>query len=170
MEITKITKTKEELIEAYNNLDSSTRKLLEASYSTVADTKACENRLNEIRLFCKKMGFKKIGIAFCKGLREYGLKLDSELSRDFEVYSVCCNVEGINKSDINVKQLRDGLEHACNTIGEALALNDKNVDITIKCGFCLGHDILFSKHIKSPTTTFIVKDRKMKHKTIDIFV
>ena len=116
------------------------------------------------------MGFFKIGLAFCKGLREYGLMIDKELSKDFEVYSVCCNICGIGKDDVNVKKInKDSFEPACNPIGQAITLNESCVSLTVKCGFCLGHDILFSKYIKSPTTTILVKDRKMKHKTFDIF-
>lgn len=30
-------------------------------------------------------------------------------------------------------------------------------------GFCIGHDILFSKYSESPVTTLVVKDRVNKH-------
>jgi uncharacterized metal-binding protein len=30
---------------------------------------------------------------------------------------------------------------------------------------CIGHDILFQKYSKAPTTTFIVKDRVLSHNT-----
>ena len=170
MELKECGRTREELISEYNNLDPESRKMLEASYSTVVDTKACADRLEEIREFCRKMDYKKIGIAFCRGLRKYGQFLDDELSKDFEVYSVCCNVSGINKSDIGVVQMDpEAVEVACNPLGEAAALTSNDVDIVIKCGFCLGHDILFSKNIKAPMTTFIVKDRKKGHRTADIF-
>ncbi len=142
--------------------------MLEASYSTVVDTQAAADRIKELQTFCSKMGYRKIGIAFCKGLRKYGEKLDSELSKDFEVYSVCCNVCGITKQEIGVRYLNEPTEIACNPIGQAAALNDKNVDLVVKCGFCLGHDILFSKNITAPSTTIIVKDRKMKHRTVDL--
>ena len=116
------------------------------------------------------MGYKKIGIAFCKGLRPYGTKIDEELSKDFETYSVCCNMRGINKSDAKVQQMNpEAEEPACNPLGQATALNDKDVDIVVKCGFCLGHDILFSKTVKAPCTTIIVKDRKLRHKTAQLF-
>ncbi|MDP2749582.1 MAG: DUF1847 domain-containing protein [Nanoarchaeota archaeon] len=177
MIISNCPKTKEELIKFYNDLDKSSaksdkamRKLLEASYETVSETGACSSRLDEIKVFCKKMGHKKIGAAYCKGLKDYGEKVDSALSYDFEVFSVCCNVCGINKSDIQVKQIKpEAVEAACNPIGQALALNDKKVDFVVKCGFCLGHDLIFSKTINAPTTTLVVKDRKFKHRTFDIF-
>ncbi len=170
MEIKECPKTKEELVDEYNTLDPETRKLLECSYSTVADTYASADRLEELRVFCSKMGMKKIGIAFCKGLRKYGEQIDAELSKDFEVYSVCCNVCGIDKPELNVRQVKDGgVEPACNPLGQAAILNDKDVDIVVKCGFCMGHDIIFSKNIKSPATTIMVKDRKFKHRTADRF-
>lgn len=170
MELTNCTKTKEQLVEEYNNLGSNERRMLECSYSTVSDTMASENRLEEIRVFCKKMGFRKVGVAFCKGVRDFGIKADESLSRDFTVYSVCCNVCGIEKSGIKVKHIKEGAtEMACNPIGQADAINSKDVDFVIKCGFCLGHDILFSKRIKAPATTLLVKDRKLKHKTAEIF-
>lgn len=170
MELTECSKTKEELVDDYNNLDDEKRKMLECSYSTVVDTHASEDRLSEVKEFCKKMGYKKIGIAFCKGLRPYGTKIDEELSKDFEVYSVCCNVCGLQKSEIGVVQMKPGSEEpACNPLGQATALNDQKVDIVVKCGFCLGHDILFSKNITAPCTTMIVKDRKLRHKTAQLF-
>ena len=169
MELTTCSKTKEELIEHYNNLDEDERKLLETSYETVSETNACESRIEEIKLFCKKLGYKKIGIAFCKGLRKYGEALDKELSTDFEVYSVCCNICNITKESIDVNPVKSGEEPACNPVGQALALNGKEPDLVIKCGFCIGHDMLFSKMIKAPTTTLFVKDRKYKHRTIDSF-
>ncbi|MBW2968060.1 DUF1847 domain-containing protein [Candidatus Woesearchaeota archaeon] len=167
MEVTECPKTKEELVEEYNSCD---RKMLEASYSTVADTHAGADRLEEIRTFCRKMGYSKIGVAFCKGLRVHGEMLDESLSSDFEVRAVCCNVCGIKKEDIDVAFLESGEEPACNPIGQAAALNDFGPDIVVKCGFCLGHDIIFSKNIKAPCTTFIVKDRRYRHKTADILV
>jgi uncharacterized metal-binding protein len=167
MELTKTPKSKEEIVKEYNHLDSGERKMLEASYCTVVDTQAAADRVEELRVFCRKMGYHKIGIAFCKGLRKYGEKLDSVLSDEFDVSSVCCNVCGITKQEIGVAHLKDATETACNPIGQAAALNDKNADLVVKCGFCLGHDILFSKHIKAPCTTIVVKDRKMKHRTVE---
>lgn len=170
MEKTTCSRTKEELIEIYNGLEENTKKILDNSYSTVACTKAGADRLEEIKIFSKKMGFKKLGVAFCKGLRNYGEAVDKNLSEDFEVVSVCCNVCGITKEDINVEPVKyASLEPACNPLGQATVLNDENVELTIKCGFCLGHDILFSRAIDSPNTALFIKDRKNKHNTTKIF-
>lgn len=169
MELNESGKTTEELVKEYNSLPLEQRKMLDASYDTVKDTHGIADRLTEIKEFCRRMGYKRIGVAFCKGLRVYGQMLDAELSKDFDVVSVCCNVHGVKRADIGVaKMTDDDSELACNPLGEAAALNNAGVDMVIKCGFCLGHDILFSSKIEAPCTTFIVKDRKYKHKTADV--
>jgi len=167
MEETKGAIDKEETIEYYKNMNPADRKIVEASFLTVAETEGSADRVEEIKVFAKELGFKKIGIAFCKGLREYGEKIDKELSNDFEVVSVCCNISEISKDDIGVTPIEDASELACNPIGQATVLNANNVDYTIKCGFCLGHDLIFSKNIESPTTTLLVKDRKFHHELIE---
>jgi uncharacterized metal-binding protein len=169
MEITTSSKTKEELINEYNDLEGEDRKILENSYITVSETNAQADRLEEIKKFAKEMGYKKIGVAFCKGLRKYGEEVDKILSEEFEVVSVCCNVRGITKQDLKVKPILNGTEPACNPIGQSTVLNDADVDIVVKCGFCLGHDLIFSKNIKAPATTLLVKDRKNKHDTTKLF-
>lgn len=167
MEETKGVLDKDETIEYYKNMNSEDRKIVDASFSTVAETKGSADRVEEIKVFAKELGFKKIGVAFCKGLRGYGEIIDRELSDDFEVVSVCCNISGVTKGDIDATPIKDASELACNPIGQATVLNDKKVDYTIKCGFCLGHDMVFSNKIESPTTTLFVKDRKFHHELIE---
>ncbi|MEN7982656.1 MAG: DUF1847 domain-containing protein [Nanoarchaeota archaeon] len=161
---------KESLIEKYNSLDENDNKILNNSYGVVIDTNTSVSRIEEVQEFCKKMGYKKIGIAFCKGLRKYGEELDKIFNDDFEVYSVCCDVCGLTRDEIKVPKMTDNPEElACNPFGEAQVLNDAGVDFVIMVGFCLGHEQLFSKNVKAPTTTLIVKDRKFGHKSVDGF-
>jgi uncharacterized metal-binding protein len=169
MEIIESKEKKQEQVNDYFGLQGDEKEILVNSYETVSQTKASSSRLEEIKLFCKKMGYKKIGIAFCKGVREFGLKVDEYLSKDFETCSVCCNLNSIKKGELDVAFVKDSTELACNPIGQANIINNAEVDFTIKVGFCIGHDIIFSKRIKSPTTTLLVKDRKNKHKTYDTF-
>jgi len=169
MEIKEL-KDRDDLVEKYNSLDEGDKKILDSSYEVVIDTNACASRVEEVREFCKKMNYKKIGIAFCKGLRKYGEKLDEIFSDDFEVYSVCCSVCGLTRDEINVPKMTESSEElACNPLGEAECLNKANVDFVVMVGFCLGHEQLFAKNIKAPTTTLIVKDRKFKHNPKDYF-
>lgn len=169
MEI-KETKNKEESVEQYNNLEEDDKKILDTSYGVVIDTDASVSRIEEIKEFCKRMNYKKIGIAFCKGLRKYGEFLDEVFSKDFEVYSVGCSVNALKRDEISVQKMTSNPDElACNPLGEAEALNEAGVDFVIMVGFCLGHEQLFSKNIKSPTTTLLVKDRKFQHNPIKYF-
>ncbi|MDI6639261.1 MAG: DUF1847 domain-containing protein [Methanocellales archaeon] len=121
-------------------------------------------RLEELITFCKDMGYETLGIAFCIGLENEVRMLHEILEKDFEVYSICCKVCGIDKEDLNLEKIKnDRYEAMCNPIGQAMMLNEKDTDLNIICGLCLGHDTLFSKYSEAPVTTFIVKDRVLAH-------
>jgi len=122
-------------------------------------------RLEELILFCKKMEFKKVGIAFCIGLSEEARIVHRILARDFEVHSVCCKVGGIDKSDLGLVKIRDAEAHEtmCNPLGQARVLNAAGTELNIILGLCIGHDILFTGHSDAPVTTLAVKDRVLAH-------
>jgi len=42
-------------------------------------------------------------------------------------------------------------------------LNEKETDLNIVIGLCLGHDVLFAQYSKSPVITLVVKDRVLAH-------
>jgi uncharacterized metal-binding protein len=44
-----------------------------------------------------------------------------------------------------------------------MLLNDEKVDFNILLGLCVGHDSLFFKYTKVPTTVLAVKDRVTGH-------
>jgi uncharacterized metal-binding protein len=100
-------------------------------------------RLEELILFCKKMNFKKVGLAFCIGLSEEARIVHRILARDLEVYSVCCKVGGIDKGDLGLVKIRDPGAHEamCNPLGQARILNAAD----------------------APVTTLAVKDRVLAH-------
>jgi uncharacterized metal-binding protein len=125
-------------------------------------------RLKEIIEFSKKLGFKKIGIAFCVGLSEEAKKVTEVLrKKGFDVYPVLCKVGSIPKNELGVPSLRGdpSLEAGCNPIGQAEILNNYKTDLNLIIGLCVGHDIIFTKISKAPVTTFIVKDRVLAHNT-----
>ena len=104
-------------------------------------------RVRELIEFSKRMGFNRLGIAFCIGLREETRTLCKILeSHEFDVYSVCCTING-----------------GCNPIGQALVLNHATTELNILMGLCVGHDVLFSKFSEAPITTLVVKDRVTCH-------
>ena len=135
----------------------------EKPYTTVT-------RLEEIIEFSQMMGYKKIGIAFCSGLKKEAETLHKILERDFEVFSVCCKMCSIDKPELGLPRIKwlditNKHEAMCNPIGQATILNESETDINIEVGLCIGHDMIFQKHSKAPVTVFIVKDRKLAHNT-----
>ena len=165
LEKSECTENRENFITKYKEED---RKILEKAYEVSSEAKGKLNRIEELVLFCKKMNYNKIGLAFCKGLAKEGKKINDLLKEHFEVVSICCKFCDISKDDLNVKSINDGKEIACNPLGQAYVLNKEEVDFAIMVGFCLGHDVIFLKNIKAPVTTLIVKDKVFKHKTIEV--
>ena len=128
-------------------------------------------RLEEIINFAKKMGYRKLGVAFCGGLmNEAKILIPILENRGFDVVSVCCKTGGIPKEEIGVKDeekiIPGRYETMCNPIAQAEILNDEKTDFNIVMGLCVGHDALFLKHVKALTTVFVVKDRLLGHNPI----
>lgn len=126
-------------------------------------------RVEETAQFAKKMGYKKLGIAFCIGLGNESRILTTILeSKGFDIVSVCCKCGGIPKERIGLEPQQkiggpDRYESMCNPIAQAEILNSENTDFNIVVGLCVGHDALFLKYVKALTTVLIVKDRVFGH-------
>jgi uncharacterized metal-binding protein len=129
-------------------------------------------RVEEIIQFAKKMGYKKLGIASCLGLKDEAEILTEILeNRGFEVVSVCCKVGGTPKEKIDLtgeQKIRgpDDFEAMCNPIAQAEILNDAGTDFNIVGGLCVGHDSLFFKYSKAPVTVLVAKDRVFGHNPV----
>ena len=123
-----------------------------------------ETRLEELILFSQQMGYEKLGIAFCVGLEKEAELIQKILEQDFDVYSVCCKVCGIEKSEYGLKKLNpDKYDPTCNPLGQAMMLAKNDTQLNIIVGLCMGHDIIFTQNSKAPVTTLIVKDRVLGH-------
>lgn len=124
-----------------------------------------KTRLEEILFFAREMGYKKLGLAFCSGLKGEAEIIDRILSKEFKVFSTICKVCGISKSDFRSEAPPKGdkVKISCNPIGQADMLNRKKTELNIVVGLCLGHDILFAKHSDALVTTLVVKDRVLAH-------
>lgn len=123
-----------------------------------------KTRLEEIILFGKQMGHRRVSLAFCVGFEKEAAVVHRILEKHFSVNSVCCKVCGIGKSKFGLRQLRKkGFEAVCNPIRQAEILNKSRTELNIIMGLCVGHDSLFIKHSKSPVTVFAVKDRILAH-------
>ena len=125
-------------------------------------------RIEETIEFAKRCGFKKIGIAFCIGLRNEARILTDILEKNgFEVCSVVCKSGSIPKERLGLKdseKVKPGrYEVICNPIAQAMLLNKENTDLNIILGLCVGHDTLFIMYSKAPVTCLAVKDRVLAH-------
>jgi len=127
-----------------------------------------KTRLQEICEFSWRMGYKRLGLAFCVGLSKEASIFESILDKQgFEVVSVACKVGCVPKEAIDLveeeKVRIGGHESMCNPIAQAEVLNQASTDFNVIMGLCVGHDSLFLKHAKALTTVFAVKDRVLAH-------
>jgi uncharacterized metal-binding protein len=126
-------------------------------------------RILELIQFARKCGYKKLGIAFCIGLRnEANILTDILESNDFEVVSVCCKLGAIAKENIGIKPEEkingaENWESMCNPIAQAEILNSEKVDLAVMLGLCIGHDTMFIRYCQRPMTVIAVKDRVTGH-------
>lgn len=125
-------------------------------------------RVKEVMEFSRAMGFHKLGLAFCKGLRNEAKILDTILRRNgFDVVSVICKAGGISKEKAGIPEghkVHPGqFEAMCNPIGQAALLAEQQTQFNLVVGLCVGHDSLFYKYTQALTTTVITKDRVLAH-------
>lgn len=125
-------------------------------------------RVQEICEFAWKMGYHKLGIAFCTGLHPEARALTKILeAQEFEVVSVVCKAGATPKEFMGIKEeekIRIGhFESMCSPIVQATILNEEETDFNILVGLCVGHDSLFFKYSKAFTTVLIAKDRVLGH-------
>jgi uncharacterized metal-binding protein len=125
-------------------------------------------RIVEVIEFARKMGYRKIGIAFCLGLRKEAKIVEVLLAANgFEVVSGVCKMGRVAKERIGVRDDQKirigGFEAMCNPIAQAFLLNEAKTDFNILMGLCVGHDSLFLKYAEAPCTVLAVKDRLLGH-------
>jgi uncharacterized metal-binding protein len=124
-------------------------------------------RLLELIKFAQKMGYKKLGIAFCIGLKEEAKTITRILEKnDFQVFTAICTQGSLKKREIDIPHedtFTGADEVSCNPIGQAYYLNAMHTDLNLIVGLCIGHDINFMQHSNAPVTVLIVKDRVTTH-------
>ncbi len=125
-------------------------------------------RIEEIIEFSGKMGYKRLGLAFCIGLRkEAGIVEKILAAKGFEMISAGCKVGRIPKEELGLtddQKIAVGrFEAMCNPILQAMILNREKTDFNVLLGLCVGHDSLFFRYAKAPVTVLAVKDRLLGH-------
>lgn len=123
-----------------------------------------KSRLQELIDFARLSGFKKIGVANCKGVQPYADKLTDRLKEEgFEVFGINCKESGLDGGDI----CEEMAGPCCDPVSQATYLNEQKTDFNINVGLCLGHGLLFQKYSEAEVTTFLVKDFATNHKSIE---
>jgi uncharacterized metal-binding protein len=127
-----------------------------------------KTRIIEICEFAHKMGYQRLGLVFCVGLAKEAKVVEKIFkAHGFEVVSVLCKAGRTPKEKIGLREeekvFRGLPESMCNPIFQAKALNKAGSEFNVLLGLCVGHDSLFFKYAKAPTTVLAVKDRVTGH-------
>ncbi len=139
-------------------------RLMMASAELARDAK--KDRVEELIGFCNTHGIRTIGIANCVSFQKESDILVQQLRENgFEVHDINCKMARIPSSEF----VPEAKGIACNPIGQANFLAEHATQLNLSVGLCVGHDILFNMHTKAPVSTLLVKDRMLKHRTIDRF-
>jgi uncharacterized metal-binding protein len=127
-----------------------------------------KTRIQETAEFARKMGYRRLGVAFCSGLHDEARTLVGILeAQGFDVVSVVCKVGATPKEALGLgddQKVRVGeFEAMCSPIAQAAVLNAEKTEFNILVGLCVGHDSLFLKYADAPCTVLVAKDRVLGH-------
>ena len=114
-------------------------------------------------LFSRKMGYRKLGLAFCAALSGEAAKLSQILENYFEIATVNCKVCGVPKAEMGAMESDKVGSISCNPIEQAEVLNAAKTDLNLLLGLCVGHDALFIKYSQAPVVPVAAKDRVIAH-------
>jgi len=147
-----------EHVKLYSDEDKHILKIAEDSLDSKLD------RIEEIIEYAHEAGLKKIGIANCTIFNKEALLLSEILTENgFTVESVNCKYGKVPFAD-----LVEGYKGvSCNPAGQAKYLEERGTELNIMMGLCLGHDMIFNAKSAAPVTPLVVKDRVLRHYTID---
>jgi uncharacterized metal-binding protein len=138
-------------------LDARERKLFEVGQDVSATPDPALCRIAELVRYVGEMGYRRVGLAFCRELfREIELLVPT-LSRFFSVVPVCCRVgrtveEGDSEGRI-----------PCNPTLQAALLERAGTELNVTAGLCMGCDVVFGERSHAPVTTLFVRDRTLAH-------
>lgn len=94
----------------------------------------CKCQIQETVEFARRMGYKKLGLAFCGAVHPEAIKLCRILqAQGFEVVSVCCMVGKKNKEEVGIsREEQDAIgihTNMCNPIAQAEILNYEGTEM-----------------------------------------
>ncbi|MBW1801411.1 MAG: DUF1847 domain-containing protein [Deltaproteobacteria bacterium] len=129
---------------------------------------AIKPRIQETIEFAHKMGYRRLGVAFCVGLK-HEAKIVSDIfkAQGFEVASVMCKTGRTSKEFLEIKEAQKvspgGFESMCSPITQAKILNAAKTEFNILLGLCVGHDSLMMRYSDALCTVLVAKDRVTGH-------
>lgn len=129
---------------------------------------AIKPRMQETIEFANKMGYKRLGFAFCGGLKhEAKIVSDILIIQGFEVSSVMCKAGRTPKEFLGIQEEQkiapDNFESMCSPITQAKLLNAAKTEFNIIFGLCVGHDSLMMRYSEALCTVLVAKDRVTGH-------
>ena len=127
-----------------------------------------KSRVEEIMEFAQRMGYKRLGVAYCSGVQfEASLLVPILENRGFEVISVACKCGSVPKEELGIddwEKVRPGrFESMCHPVAQAEILNHYKTELNIMLCLCVGHDSVFLRYSKAPCTVLAAKDRVFGH-------
>jgi uncharacterized metal-binding protein len=122
------------------------------------------NRIEEIKNYARKAGFKRIGIAHCVAVPNEAEVVRKFLADEFEVFSIDCKCERITKQEMLGME---GSNLMCNPAGQAEYLKNNKTELNISMGLCVGHDMIFNQKSAAHVSVLLVKDRANKHNPME---
>jgi uncharacterized metal-binding protein len=127
-----------------------------------------KSRVEEIIEFAKRMGYQRLGVAYCGGVQyEASLLVPILENRGFEIVSVQCKCGSVPKEALGImdreKVSSGNFEAMCHPIAQAEILNNYKTELNIVVCLCVGHDSLFIKNSQAPCTILAAKDRVYGH-------
>ena len=127
-----------------------------------------KSRVEEIMEFAQRMGYRRLGVAYCGGVQyEASLLVPLLENRGFEVVSVSCKCGSVPKEVLGFEEWEKihpgSFEPMCHPMAQAEILNSYNTDFNIMVCLCVGHDSVFLKNSKAPCTVLAAKDRLFGH-------
>ncbi|MFH1033770.1 MAG: DUF1847 domain-containing protein [Pseudomonadota bacterium] len=127
-----------------------------------------KTRLVEIAEFAQRLGYQRLGLAFCIGLANEAKVVAQLLGQwGFEVISAACKAGATPKESLGLGEedkIHQGEpENMCNPVFQAQLLNQAGTQFNVLLGLCVGHDSLFFQHALAPSTVLAVKDRVTGH-------
>lgn len=125
-------------------------------------------RVEEIVEFIGRMGYQRVGLVFCMGLRNEAQIVEKFFSsKGIDVVSAICKVGAEEKAFLGLsddERIRIGEpESMCNPILQAELMNYEKTEFNVLLGLCVGHDSLFFKNADAPCTVLAAKDRVTGH-------